>query len=70
MPACSIFALYYVILTPDYLDAGSRHLTSADVFVTILSDEATLSQQLHTSPLPMTHVLVGFVGEYCWQNNR
>jgi len=41
-------------------------VTAARACVTILSDEATLSQQLHTSPLPVTHVLVG----YCWQNNR
>ena len=29
-------------------------------------DEATLSRPLRTSPLPVTHALVGD----CWQNNR
>ena len=41
-------------------------VTSAHAFVTILQDEATLSQQLHTPPLPVTHVL----GGYWWQNTR
>ncbi len=30
------------------------------------ADEATLSQPLRTSPLPVMHVPVG----YCWQNSR
>ena len=29
-------------------------------------NSASLSRQLHTSPLPATHVSVG----YCWRNNR
>ena len=40
--------------------------TLAHAFVTIPQDEAPLSQQLHTPPLPVTHVLVG----YWWQNTR
>ena len=28
--------------------------------VTILTDKATLSQRLHTPPLPATHALVGY----------
>ena len=48
--------------------------TAARAFVTILSDEATLFQQLHTTPLPVTHVLVEPVlsgaKEYRWQNGR
>ena len=41
-------------------------VTSAHAPVTIPKDEATLSQQLRTPPLPVTHVLVG----YWWQNTR
>jgi len=38
---------------------------SAHASAAILVDEATLSQELRTPPLPATHVLVG----YRWQNN-
>ena len=41
-------------------------VTSAHAPVTIPTDEAPVSQQLRTPPLPVTHVLVG----YCWQNSR
>ena len=40
--------------------------TSAHALVTILADEAPLSQQLRTPPFPVTHVL----GGDCWQNSR
>jgi hypothetical protein len=39
---------------------------SARASATLLSEEATLSRELRTSPLPGTHVPVG----YCWQNSR
>jgi hypothetical protein len=40
--------------------AASHDLT------TILTDEVTLSPELHTPPLPATHVRIG----YWWQNTR
>jgi hypothetical protein len=39
---------------------------STHVSTAVLADVAALSRQLHTSPLPRTHVPVG----YGWQNSR
>jgi len=35
-------------------------VTAPHGLVTILTDEVTLSQRLHTPPLPATHALVGY----------
>ena len=51
-------------LAPDRLDAGSRKLSSRRLAT--LSGKVTLSPELRTSPLPATHVRVG----YWWQNTR
>ena len=56
---------YHPILALDHLAASSRHRFSR-VDDHPYWDEATLSLELHTLPLPATHVQVG----YCWQNNK
>src|SRR5262249_39562185 len=56
--------LCHSILVPDHLAAGSRSYDSR--LGCPHQEEATLCRELCTSPLPETHISVG----YCWQNSR